>query len=62
MHARLNPGPGRLQQILSLDSLLFFLYIPLAVAVLLFFNSQAILNPDWLPVHDTLYQLTEFLY
>lgn len=51
------------QSILSIfASNIFLLYIPFAVFLLLLLNSQAIIYPDWLPVHDTSNQITEFLY
>lgn len=40
----------------------FILYLPLAVFLLCALNSQAIIYHDWLPVHDTLGQMPEFLY
>jgi len=40
----------------------FLLYIPFAIFLLLLLNSQAIIYTDWLPVHDTLAQMPEYLY
>ncbi|MDH4162991.1 MAG: YfhO family protein [Nitrospirota bacterium] len=39
-----------------------FLVVPAAVGLLLLLYRRAIWDPNWIPLHDTLTQFTEFLY
>lgn len=40
----------------------FYLYLPAAAALRIFLDFRAVIDPFWLPLHDTLVQFTEFLY
>ena len=40
----------------------FLFYVPLAAAVFVYLHRHILTHPDWIPIHDTLTQFTEFLY